>query len=178
MRERNYLAPSGSEAFSVLITSTLDETVKSKLRAGAHVILIAAGPLILAPGIEVEPRAESDFSGNWISNFLWLRKGQAPFTEIGFDTLGGFETQAATPTAVIKGIPPENFRDVLAGMFYGWLHANVGVLAQAKAARGKLLICTFSLASTYGSDPYATHLLDALVNYAVSDFSPHFEMPM
>ena len=55
---RNYLAPSGSEAFPVLITSTLDETVKSKLRAGARVILIASDPLTLAPGIEVVPRAK------------------------------------------------------------------------------------------------------------------------
>jgi hypothetical protein len=177
MRERGYLAPSGSEAFPVLITSTLDETVKSKLRAGARVILISTDPLTLAPGIEVKPR-EGDFSGNWVSDFLWLRKGRAPFTDIGFDTLGGFETQAVTPAAVITGIPAQNFNDVLAGMFYGWLHSHVGVLLQAKAGKGKLLICTFSLATTYNSDPYATYLLDALVNYVVSDFSPHFELPM
>jgi hypothetical protein len=178
MRERNYLAPSGAEAFPVLIASTLDETVKSKLRAGGRVILIAADPLTLAPGIEVAPRSQDDLGGNWISDFLWLRKGRAPFTDIGFDTLGGFETQAVTPATVIKGIPPENSGDVLAGMFYGWIHSNVGVLVQAKAGKGKLLICTFSLATTYNSDPYATYLLDALVNYAVSDFSPHFELPM
>jgi len=178
MRERNYLAPSGSEAFPVLITSTLDETVKSKLRAGARVILIANDPLTLAPGIEVAPRAGGDLRGNWISDFLWLRKGRAPFADIGFDTLGGFETQAVTPAAVIKGIPPQNSSDVLAGMFYGWIHDTVGVLVQAKAGKGKLLICTFSLATTYNSDPYATYLLDALVNYVVSDFSPRFELPM
>jgi hypothetical protein len=178
MRGRNYLAPSGSEAFPVLIASTLDETVKSKLRAGARVILIVSDPLTLAPGIQVAPRTQDDLSGNWISDFFWVRKGRAPFTDIGFDTLAGFETQAATPEAVIKGIPPQNFNDVLAGMFYGWIHQNVGVLVQAKAGKGKLLICTFSLASTYNSDPYATYLLDALVNYVISDFSPHFELPI
>src|ERR1019366_7909039 len=88
MRQHGYLAPSGSEAFPVLITSTLDETVKAKLRAGARVILIAADPLSLAPGIEVAPRAGNNLSGNWISDFLWLRKGRAPFTDLGFDTLG------------------------------------------------------------------------------------------
>jgi hypothetical protein len=178
MRERNYLAPSGSEAFPVLITSTLDETVKSKLRAGARVILIASDPLTLAPGIEIAPRSQDAFDGNWISNFFWLRKGRAPFADIGFDTLSGFEIQAVNPAAVIKGIPPQNFNDVLAGMFYGWIHNDVGVLVQAKAGKGKLLICTFSLATTYNSDPYATDLLDALVNYVISDFSPRFELPM
>ena len=178
MRERNYLAPTGSEAFPVLIASTLDETVKSKLRAGGRVILILADALTLAPGIEVASRSADDYSGNWISDFLWLRKDRPPFTSIGFNTLGGFETQAVTPAAVIKGIPPQNFDDVLAGITYGWLHDNVGVLVQAKAGKGKLLICTFSVATTYSSDSYATSLLDALVNYVVSDFSPHFELPL
>ena len=178
MRERNYLAPTGAESFPVLVTSTLDETVKNKLRAGARVILIAGDALALAPGIDVIPRSEGDYSGNWISNFLWLRKGHPPFTDIGFDTLGEFETQGVTPAAVITGIPPQNFNDVLAGMFYGWISQNVGVLAQAKAGKGKLLICTFSLATTYGSDPYATYLLDALIAYATTDFSPKFELPM
>ena len=54
----------------------------------------------------------------------------------------------------------------------------MAVLVQAKAGKGKLLICTFSLATAYNSDPYATSLLDALVNYVVSDFSPHFELPI
>jgi hypothetical protein len=49
---------------------------------------------------------------------------------------------------------------------------------QAKGGKGKLLICTFSLATTYGSDPYATYLLDALVSYAVSGFTPQFEIPL
>ena len=91
MRQRNYLAPSGNEAFPVLITSTLDETVKSKLRAGARVILIASDPQTLAPGITIALRSADDFGGNWISDFLWLHKDHPPFTAIGFDTMGGFE---------------------------------------------------------------------------------------
>jgi hypothetical protein len=176
MRARNYLTPTGSEAFPVLITSVLDDTVKGKLRDGARVILMAADRMTLAPGLDVVPRAGGDYSGNWISNFLWLRKDQEPFTGIGFDTLAGFETQSATPATVIQGIPPKNFDDVLAGMFYGWVNSNVGVLVQAKAGKGKMLICTFSLPTTYNSDPYSTYLLDAMVNYVVSDFSPHLQI--
>ena len=67
--------------------------------------------------------------------------------------------------------------DVLAGIFYGWIHSNVGTLVQARYAKGKLLVCTFSLATTYASDPYASYLLDALVRYAASDFLPRFEIP-
>jgi hypothetical protein len=177
MRARNYLAPTGSEAFPVVIASEFDEEVKNQLRAGGRVILIASERQTLAPGLEIVPRAEGELDGNWISDFLWVRKNQPPFSLIGFDTLAGFETQAVTPPAVIKGIPPENFNDVLAGMFYGWIHSNVGALVQAKSGKGKLLICTFSLATTYGNDPYATYLLDQLVSYAISGFTPAFELP-
>jgi hypothetical protein len=90
----------------------------------------------------------------------------------------GFEAQAVSPSAVVRGIAPQNFRDVLAGMFYGWIHSNVGVLVQAKCGKGTLLICTLSLDTTYGTDPYATDLLDAMVNYLVSGLKPNFDIPL
>jgi hypothetical protein len=79
---------------------------------------------------------------------------------------------------VVQGLKPESFQDVLAGIFYGWIHSNVATLVQARCGKGKLLICTFSLGTTYGTDPYATYLLDALVQYVVSGFAPGFEIPL
>lgn len=178
MRGRNYLQPSGSETFPVLIASAFDEVVKRKLRAGGRVILIATDRITLAPGLEVVPRSGSNLDGNWISSFLWVRKDQEPFRPVGFDTLAGLEIQAVTPSAVVQGIPAESFRDVLAGIFYGWIHSNVGTLVQAKCGNGIILISTFALATTYGTDPYATYLLDALVNYVVSGPAPTFEIPL
>jgi hypothetical protein len=178
MRARNYLAPTGSEALPVLVTSVFDDDVKKMLQGGGRVILLAADRQTLAPGIEIVPRAGSDLSGNWISSFLWIRKDRQPFTLIGFDIFPGFEMQAVTPSTVVQGLKPESFNDVLAGIFYGWIHSNVGTLVQARCGKGKLLICTFSLGTTYGTDPYATYLLDALVQYVVSGFAPGFEIPL
>jgi hypothetical protein len=178
MHARNYLPPSGSESFPVFITSVFDDQAKKTLRAGGRVILMATDRMTLAPGLEVVPRAGSHLDGNWISGFSWLRKNQEPFKSVGFDTLAGFETQAVTPGAVVEGVPPENFSDVLAGVFYGWIQSNVGTLVQAKAGKGKLFICTFSLATTYASDPYATYFLDALVNYAAVGPTPGFQIPL
>jgi hypothetical protein len=148
------------------------------LQAGERVLLIADDRQTLAPGIEIVPRAGSDYEGNWIADFLWLRNTRPPLAAMGFDSMARFETQAVTPAAVVQGIAPADFSDVLAGMFYGWIHKNVGVLVQAKCGKGTLLICTFSLATTYGTDPYATHLLDALVNYLVSGLTPRLEIPL
>jgi len=178
MRARNYLVPTGKEKFPVLIASTFDNEVRKTLRAGGRVILLAADRQTITPELEVVPRTEGHLDGNWISSFLWVRPDQAPFKSIGFDTLAGFERQAVTPATVIRGVPPENFNDVLAGMFYGWVHSNVAVLVQAKAGNGRLVICTFSLATTYGSDPYATYLLDALVHHVAYGPLPAFEVPL
>lgn len=178
MRARNYLAPTGSESFPVLVTSVFDDQAKKALRSGGRVILMASDRITLAPGLEVLPRAGSDFDGNWISGFSWVRKNQEPFKLIGFDIFTGFEAQGVTPSAVVEGVPAEHFDDVLAGMFYGWLNSNVGTLVQARAGKGKLIICTLSLANSYASDPYATYLLDALVNYAAIGPTPGFEIPL
>lgn len=178
MRARSYLAPSGKEAFPVLVTSVFDDEVKKALGDGRLVILLASDRQVLAPGIEIVARSIDNLDGNWISSFPWIRKGRDPFKLIGFSTLAGFESQAAAAATVVRGIPPKNFNDVLAGIFYGWVHSNVGTLVQAKCGKGKLIICTLSLATTYASDPYATYLLDAIINYAVSGFTPDFEIPL
>jgi hypothetical protein len=178
MRARNYLEPTGRETFPVLITSTFDDNVRKALRNGGRVILLAADKQMIAPGIEIVPRSGSFLDGNWISSYLWVRNQQEPFKLVGFETLPGFEVQSTAPRMVIQGLKPENFGDVLSGIFYGWIHSNVGTLVQAKAGQGRLLICTFSLATTYGTEPYATYLLDALVQYLISGPAPSFEVPL
>lgn len=177
MRARGYQLPSGGESFPVLIASTFDDKVKQVLQGGGRVILLATDHQTLASGIEIVPRAGSDLDGNWISGFLWVRNGQEPFRRLPSGRLASFETEAMTPPAVVRGVPPQDFRDVLAGIFYGWLHSNVGTLVQARYGKGKLVICTFALTTTYGTDPYATYLLDDLVTYTASGFSPAFEIP-
>lgn len=178
MRARGYLEPSGQEALPVMIASTLNTQAKAALKAGGRVILIASDHQQVAPGVEIVPRAGSNLDGNWISNFLWVRKDHPVFQGIESSALPGFEIQAVTPPAVIRGLPAAAFPDVLAGMFYGWLHNNTGVLLEGRAGKGKLLVTTFGLTNAYGTDPYATKLLDNLVQYAVSDFQPAFEIPL
>jgi Glycosyl hydrolases family 2, sugar binding domain/Glycosyl hydrolases family 2/Glycosyl hydrolases family 2, TIM barrel domain len=178
LRERGYQLPSGRESFPILITSVWDDAVKQALRNGELVLLIPSDAMTLAPGLRIVPRSKDDLSGNWISSFLWIRKDRAPFKEIGFETIPGFETQQMIPNAVLEGVPPEHFDDVISGVFYGWIHSNVGTLVQALCGKGKLLISTFALSTTYGTDPYATYFLDALMNYAASGFTPHFRIPL
>jgi Glycosyl hydrolases family 2, sugar binding domain/Glycosyl hydrolases family 2, TIM barrel domain len=178
MHERGYQTPSGRESFPVLISSVWDGEVTEALRNGGIVLLMPGEAMTLAPGLEIVPRSKDELSGNWISSFLWVHKDRAPFKQIGFETLPGFEIQAVIPNAVVEGVPPEDYDDVISGIFYGWIRSSVGTLVQAQCGKGKLLISTFALGTTYGTDPYATYLLDALMNYAVSGFTPRFRIPL
>ena len=176
MQARDYFETDSPQAHPIMIASAFDDDVKKALESGRIVILLAGGAETITPDIKIVPRSQGLFSGNWISNFAWIRKDAAPFSKIGFGILPGFETEAATPEAVVAGIPPAEFKDVLAGEFYGWIHSNVGTLVQARYGKGKLLICTFSLNTPYDTDPYATYLMDGLVSYAASGFSPRLDI--
>lgn len=176
MQRRDYFETDNPQAHPVMITPVFDDDVKKALESGSTVILLCNAPETVTQEFKIVPRSEDSFDGNWVSNFAWVRKAAPPFDKIGFDTLSGFETGEATPETVVVGIPPAMFQDVLAGEFYGWIHSNVGTLVQARYGKGKLLICTFSLNTPYTTDPYATFLMDELVSYAASGFSPKFNI--
>jgi hypothetical protein len=60
----------------------------------------------------------------------------------------------------------------LSGIFYGWINNNAALAVQMRAGTGKLLATTFRF-DEYGRDPYATHLLDAMIHYvAGQNFAP------
>jgi hypothetical protein len=78
------------------------------------------------------------------------------------------------PRFVIQGIKGVNYDDVLSGIFYGWLNNNAALAAQMRVGQGRLLLTTFRF-EDYGSDPYATNLLDSLIRYASGPtFQPRF----
>ena len=177
-RRGSAVTPAGA-ATHVVVASVFDDAVREALGSGHTVILLPGTEAqTIAPGLDIVPRAGSSLDGNWITSFLWVRKDRAPFAGIGFDTLAGFEAQAVAPLSVIRGVPPEQSADVLSGIFYGWLHSNVATLVQASVGAGRLIVCTFSVAESYGQDPYATRFWDALLGYAASSFTPAYKIPI
>jgi hypothetical protein len=153
---------------TLLITSSMDEEARRFLRDGGRVLLLADSKDAVpanAP-LKVTPRAGSDLDGNWISNFNWVRTdAPSPFSRVAFTKILGFESERVVPRFVIEGVKGENYDDVLSGITYGWLNSNEALAVQARAGNGRALLTTFRF-DDYGRDPYATHLLDALIAYA------------
>ena len=74
----------------------------------------------------------------------------------------GFESAAVAPAYFIRGLNPDQFDDVLSGITYGWLNSNCALAVQTAVGAGKLLLITYRFDS-YGTDPYATELLNSFI---------------
>jgi hypothetical protein len=165
-------------AGALMISPALDDTVKRHLESGGRaIILIDSKEALPASGvIKVAAREGSDLDGNWVTNFNWVRTAAPPFKDVTLNKLLGFESARVIPRYVIQGISGEDYSDVMSGIFYGWLNNNAALAVQMQAGKGNLFATTFRFAE-YGSDPYATHLLDAIIRHTSGpNFSPKLKM--
>ena len=153
----------------VLIASAFDSAVQEHLEQGGNVLLLIDSEDALPPdsNIAAKVRAGSELDGRWFSNFNWIRNDREPFARVSFGRILGFESARVVPEYVIGNVPPENFDDVIAGATFGWLQKNSAMALQLRAGSGKMLATTFRF-HEYGTDGYATALLDAMVQYVAS----------
>ncbi|MEN3335233.1 MAG: hypothetical protein V7641_4598 [Blastocatellia bacterium] len=163
---------------SVMIATKLDDRVRQHLEAGGRAIILADAKDALPANatLKVTPRAGSDLDGNWVTNFNWVNTNAAPFNEVGFSRLLGFEAASAIPQFIIQGTSGTDYDDVLSGIFYGWLNNNAALAVQTQVGKGKAFVTTYRFGE-YGSDPYATRLLDAIIRYASGpQFAPKLKL--
>jgi hypothetical protein len=164
--------------FGLLITTAIDQQVRRYLENGGRTILLANSKEALPPDAQfrVTPRAGSDLDGNWVTNFNWIRSEGAPFSSVAFGKITGFESEAAVPRYVIQGVRGEDYEDVSSGIFYGWLNNNAALALSMRAGEAKIFATVYRF-DAYGRDPFATHLLDAIVRYVrAPGFAPKASM--
>lgn len=154
---------------AVWISSALDDATNARLNQGGKVLLLAnsRGALPKTSPLSVVPRAGSDLSGDWVSNFNWVLSTSPlwkPLAPVIQDSILGWEAASVTPDYVIAGVTDKDYTDVEAGVFYGWLNANHAYLAELTQGSGHLRLTTFRFQS-YGQDPFATTLLDQLLTF-------------
>ena len=75
----------------------------------------------------------------------WLRQDRL-FSGIPTGGTVDFAFADLTPDAVLVGLNPRDFaRRVHAGLFVGWVHHVVALVAERPVDRGKVMACTFRL---------------------------------
>jgi hypothetical protein len=153
---------------TVTMTPVLDEEMIRRLKSGERVLCLADSATVLPPTFPLVllSRDSAWYDGNWASNLNWVRKDAAPFADLGLGPRLGFESAAMELRHVIGGIRPEDFGDVLAGMFVGWVHRSAAYVVRMKVGAGTLTLCTLPLGTSWRHDPYAASLLRGLVSAA------------
>ncbi len=162
----------------LMIATKWDERVRQHLDAGGRAIILADSKDALPADVslKVTPRSGSDLDGNWVTNFNWVNTDAAPFNEVAFSKLLGFEASRVIPEFVIQGGNGADYGDVLSGIFYGWLNNNAALAVQVQAGKGKALVTTYRF-KEYGKDEYATRLLDAMIRYVSGpQFAPKLKL--
>jgi hypothetical protein len=159
----------GSEK-TLWLSSMLDDETSARLNQGGAVLLLAANNGAIPAGnpLRIVPRAGSDLSGDWVSNFNWVLSSNPlwkPLAPVIEDSILGWEAASVMPDFVIDGLREEDSQRVQAGVFYGWLNSNRAYLAELQEGPGRMLVTTFRF-NGYGQDPFATLLLDQILSTA------------
>jgi hypothetical protein len=157
---------------AVWLSSSLDDVTKARLSRGGTVVLLAGSrdALPAAGTLAILPRAGSDLSGDWVSNFNWVQWSNPlwkPLSAVIDGAILGWEAASITPEFVISGLRAEDSQNVLAGVFYGWLNSNRAYLVEQSEVPGRMLLTTFRF-QAYGQDPFATALLNQLLKTAAA----------
>lgn len=171
-------------AHGVWLAHSWSPALAAASSSGARILLLAdhRQPLPRRLGIRLVART-GKLSGDWVSNFNWLDTSRAPFAFLrGFNPIQGAEAAAVVPRILLSPVSTPAQGEVLSGFFLGWLHQQhptslllrlgagldrPGKQVHAAGRRGQkggwLLVTTLPLASTYGRDPYATAMLDSML---------------
>ncbi len=115
--------------------------------------------------INITARKDRTWQGDWASNFNWIRQ-DVMFSGIPTDGCVDFAFADLIPDYVISGLSPRDFAsDVHSGLFVGWLHHTVALVAEKRMSSGRLLISTYKLREHIGRQPVATIMLDDMISH-------------
>ncbi|MCU7496653.1 MAG: hypothetical protein HF314_18140 [Ignavibacteria bacterium] len=158
----------GASQGKLIVTNTLDDSVLNELKGGASVLCLVDTLTKLPDSLKVKviSRKSEWYDGNWASNFNWIRSERKPFKDISFGKFLGLESSNSSPQLVLGGIEPEDFGNVLSGMYVGWLHLNSAYVYQMNLLKGRLVLCTLPVAENFNKDPFSKTLFYSLVRYA------------
>ncbi len=165
LRALNYAVVDDIGSADVAVTGHLTEAIREHALAGGKVLWLAESDdaqqtqLTGTIGAHIGPRAGTTWSGDWASNFNWLCQ-DVLFKDIPTGGRVDFAFADLTPEHVIHGVHPYSFSDdVHAGLFLGWIHKAVALVAERQVGAGRVFISTFRLKDHLANHPVAAVML-------------------
>jgi len=170
LREIGYQVTSELESADVAVVETMTDDMGLYVQNGGRVLWLAEQPdsqQTHLGGLGIAERNGRSWQGDWASNFNWVRQDRM-FEAIPTGGTVDFAFAGLIPDQVIVGLSPRDFAaDVHAGLFVGWLHHTVALVAERHFGSGRLLISTFHLSEYLQANPVARVMLHDLLAYVV-----------
>ena len=166
LREMGYAMAESADAADVMVVETLTDEARWFIQQGGKVLWLAESSESLQTyvgSLGIAQRRGRSWQGDWASSFSWIRSDRI-FGELPTGGLVDFAFADLTPDAVIVGLSPRDFAShVHAGLFVGWIHHTVALVAERAIDKGRLLISTFKLRDHLGTHPVATIMMRDMI---------------
>ncbi len=119
----------------------------------------------------IVPRAGSDLTGDWVSNFNWVLSSSPlwePLAPVIDGSILGWEAASVMPEFVIDGLREEDSQACWPASSMAGSTPIVLILRNFSEGPGRMFLTTFRFQG-YGQDPFATMLLHQMLKVADVD---------
>lgn len=167
LQYQGYLLSATLDDADVALTTQLTDALRDYLYAGGRVVCLAETPLALDTHmgnhllgqVQITPRKGRVWQGDWASSLSWFRP-TGIFADLPGQPVVDLHFADLTPNYVLTGLSPHEFADnVYAGLFVGWVHQPVALVAERPVGAGRLLLSTFRLRDHVATHPLATMIV-------------------
>jgi hypothetical protein len=150
----------------LVIAERMTDQLRWYVQNGGRVLWLADSPesqqAHLGP-LSIAQRQGRSWQGDWASSMSWIRQDRI-FGEIPSGGTVDFAFADLTPESVIVGLSPRDFAaNVHSGLFVGWVHHIVALVAERPIDKGRIMICTFRLREHLGTHPVATIMMRDMI---------------
>jgi hypothetical protein len=167
-----YTTTDNLEQADMAIIETMTDPLRRYMLAGGKIIWLAnssEAKQTYLGSLGIAQRHGRSWQGDWASSMSWIKQGPM-FKAIPTGGLVDFAFADLTPDYVIVGLRPSDFAsEVHAGLFVGWLHHVVALIAEQTFDQGVLLACTFRLQEHLSTNPVAQIMLHDMVAHVTTD---------
>lgn len=164
----------------LVVATTITDELREYILRGGRVLWLAEADeaqQTVLDGLRLTPRNGQSWQGDWASTFSWLNRDQI-FRDIPTNGVVNFAFAGITPDHVVTGFSPNEFAvEVQAGLFVGWLHKPVALVASRRLGRGEILISTFRLSQHLTTHPIAALMLKEMLIKLGAGHSPQAPHP-
>jgi hypothetical protein len=150
----------------LVVVERMTDDLRWYAQNGGRVLWLAESPESQQAhlgAISIAQRNGRSWQGDWASSMSWIRQDKL-FGSIPTGGTVDFAFADLTPETVIVGLSPRDFAaNVHSGLFVGWVHHIVALVAERPIDRGRLMICTYRLRDHLGTHPVATIMMRDMI---------------